>query len=301
MKPGENPQSAANLAPLPAQSIRIDDRNDSRLDPYRELKKTNQSRSSDWFIAEGKMVVRRLLTSRCRVRSVLLSEDRLESFGPQIPAGANLLVVPHALVSELVGFQFHAGVLACAERPRPGDAEMDAWPESALLVACPDVMLPDNMGSILRSAAAFGASALITGPQAADPYSRRAVRVSMGNIFQLDVFQPPDLRGFLQRLVAERGFEIVGGERIGGAEPLDCFHPAPRTVLMLGNEAHGIGAGWQMLCRRMVQVEMSETVDSLNVSTAAAILLYGLSRRRATAMSGSSAPVLPSTVERKPG
>jgi tRNA G18 (ribose-2'-O)-methylase SpoU len=169
--------------------------------------------------------------------------------------------------------------MACADRQLAGDKEIASWPESALLVCCPDTSLPDNLGSIIRLAGSFSASGLITGPRCVDPFSRRCVRVSMGNIFRLDIFQPQDLAGFLTGLKQRFGFEIVAGEQAGHAESLERFSPARRMVLMFGNEAHGLGPEWLGMSDRAVQIEMSPNVDSLNVSTAAAILLYGIRQR----------------------
>lgn len=257
---------------------RVQSMDDARLDPYRDLRRTNQTRWCPYFIAEGRQVVRRLLRSAFTVRSVLLGESRLASFGREVPAGVQVLAVPDAMCSQLVGFDFHAGVMACADRKPAGESEIAGWPGRALVVACPATVLPDNLGSILRLAAAFGARGVAVGPRAADPFSRRAVRVSMGNLFGLDVFQPPDLREWLAGLRSNHGFEIVAAERTEGAERLDRFVPRPRMVLVLGNEADGVTAEWMELADRVVEIGMAREVDSLNVSTAAAILLYGLSQ-----------------------
>jgi TrmH family RNA methyltransferase len=81
----------------------------------------------------------------------------------------------------------------------------------------------------------------------------------------------------LGRLIAGEGFEAVGASRSMRAEPLRQFVRSPRTILVLGNEATGLRADWEELCRREVTIEMSSEVDSLNVSTAAGILMYHLS------------------------
>ena len=263
-------------------TIHVNSINDPLLEPYRDLRHGNATRRTDWFVAEGKLVVRRLLKSDYQIRSILLSKKRTAEFESLIPAGTTVLAVDHEFCSQLVGFNFHAGVMACADRRLSGLTAMTNRTEQSLLVCCPETSLPDNMGSIIRLAASFSASGLITGPRSTDPFSRRSVRVSMGNIFGLDIFQPPDLGNFLTDLKQQFGFEIVAGEQTPNAEPLDRFAPAERTVLLLGNEAHGLDCEWLDLCDRAVQIEMSPEVDSLNVSTAAAIMLYGIRKRLGT-------------------
>lgn len=268
----------------------VHDLADPRLDPYRELRRTNATRSADWFIAEGKTVVRRLLNSRFPVRSVLLAEKRVAAFGPLIPATVPVLVVTEELCSRLVGFDFHAGVMACAGRQWGGLREIAAWPAAALVVCCPEVMLPDNLGSIARLAAGFGAVGLVTGPRAADPFSRRVVRVSMGNLFRLDVFCPADPAAWLNDLRRNCGFRIVGLEREPNAVDVAEFRRPARMVLVLGNEAHGLGRAWLDLCDAVIGIPMAHGVDSLNVAHAAAIALYGLARHDPAVEPGRSAP-----------
>jgi TrmH family RNA methyltransferase len=118
---------------------------------------------------------------------------------------------------------------------------------------------------------------VIAGPMSADAFSRRVVRVSMGNILSVPIFEPEDFEAELGRLIAGEGFEAVGASRSMRAEPLRQFVRSPRTILVLGNEATGLRADWEELCRREVTIEMSSEVDSLNVSTAAGILMYHLS------------------------
>ncbi len=259
--------------------IPIDSIDNPLLDPYRDLRNTKTSPLEDWFIAEGKLVVQRLLQSDYRIRSVLLSRKQTNTFVRQIPAGVKVLSVDHRLCSQLVGFDFHAGIMACAIRKPADEQQISRWPAQALLVCCPETSLPDNLGSILRLAASFSAQGVITGPRSVDPFSRRCVRVSMGNIFGLDIFQPENLPAFLLDLKKRYGFEIVAGERIPEAESLENFVPRRRMVFMLGNEAHGLGREWLDLSDRAVQIEMSPDVDSLNVSTAAAIILYRIRQR----------------------
>lgn len=257
----------------------IEQLDDPRLDVYRDLKKTNATRRSELLIAEGRLVVERLLAAEAwEVDSVLVSAERLDRIRGCLRPGGLVYVVSHALCSQLVGFNFHAGVLACGRRRPQRRVALESAAGRATLIACPQVSMPDNLGSIIRLAAAFRMSGVIVGPMSADPFSRRVVRVSMGNIFGLPVFEPENFEAELRRLVEAEGFEVVGASRSPRAERLGGFRRAERTLLVLGNEATGLRADWEALCAREVTIEMAEEVDSLNVSTAAGILMYAFSR-----------------------
>lgn len=271
---GDEPVTAG---PVYEQIERLED---TRLDVYRDLKRSNATRWSEVFIAEGRLVVERLLAAAdWEVESVLVSAERLERIKARLRPGVPVYVVSHAACSQLVGFNFHAGVLACGRRRRRRKVERQGgWSGAGkvTLVACPQVSMPDNLGSIIRLAAAFRIDGVIVGPMSADAFSRRVVRVSMGNILSVPIFEPEDFEAELGRLIADDGFEAVGASRSRRAEPLRSFERAERTVLVLGNEATGLRADWQAMCRREVTIEMSEEVDSLNVSTAGGILMYHL-------------------------
>jgi tRNA G18 (ribose-2'-O)-methylase SpoU len=254
---------------------------DPRLDPYRDLKRTNWTRHSSWFIAEGRWVVRRLLDSGWEMESVLLAENAVESFRGHIRDETPVLVLPAALVSQLVGFPFHAGVMACGRRVRRHSIE--EFPSlmelsQATLVACPHTVLPDNLGSIIRISAAFGVAAILVGPQSADPFSRRTIRVSMGNIFNMPIVEPDNLLQELERLRKTQDYKIVAATGATDATPLPQVDPGPRSVIVLGNEAHGIDPAIVDRSDLQVTIPMSGATDSLNVANAAAVLLYQFTR-----------------------
>jgi tRNA G18 (ribose-2'-O)-methylase SpoU len=253
---------------------------DPRLDPYRSLKQTNLTRDSGRFIAEGKLVVERLLASRFQVDSVLLSERRLPLWESLLRVGDSpVYVVSEETARQLLGFHFHAGVLACGRRgPRftVHDllAALDTEPH--LLVACPHMTDPDNLGSLIRVARALGVGGLLLGRGCCDPFSRRTLRVSMGNALELPIVESRDLADDLRCLQREHGFTLTATVVDPGAQPLHQTQGVPRDVLLLGNEAHGLGPEWRSFCDRQVTIPMSAGVDSLNVALAAGICLHWL-------------------------
>ena len=252
---------------------------DPRLDPYRSLKTATLQRKAGLFIAEGDKVVERLLESDFEVISILVSERRADAFRYLADSGIELLAVTDRLASQLVGFKFHAGVMACGRRkPSPGLAELAS--SSRLLVGCSRVDDPDNLGSIIRLCAVFGIDGLALGPGCADPFSRRVLRVSMGNGFRLPIAESANLAADLRRIKAEFEFQAIATVADERAEPLKAAPQLQRAIILFGNEAHGLDPALIALSDRCLTIPMRSGTDSLNVAVAAGIILYELSRNR---------------------
>ena len=254
---------------------------DPRLDVYRNLKTTNLTRWSGLFIAEGARVVRRLLESDYAVDQALVSEERLAEMRPHLPASLPTYVLPHVMAKALVGYNFHTGVLACGRRrPSPDLASIvRRGTGRLLLVVCPAVNDPDNLGSIIRTAAAFGVDAVVLGRECADPLSRRVLRVSMGNALFVPIVESRELESELVTIRDASGLDLVATVLDDAAEPLATAAVSPRTALVFGNEAHGLADDWSRLCQRRVTIPMQRGTDSLNVAVAAGIFLYHFTKQ----------------------
>lgn len=256
--------------------IRITSLEDPRLEPYRELKKTNATRWQGQFIVEGDKLVRRLLDSGLEVESVLAGEHLAAEFAALLPGQIPLLVVPTPEVPRIVGFNFHRGVLACGRRPasRPALDSLFSQRGPASLVICPQVLDPENLGSIVRSSAALGADGIVLGAGCCDVYCRRVLRVSMGAVFQLPIVTSSDIVADLTRLRDEAGFELVAAMLDADAQPLASAARPSRLGLLLGSEGHGLDAPIAALCQRRVTIAMCRGTDSLNVAVTSGLLLY---------------------------
>ena len=250
---------------------------DERLLPFRNLKRTNLTRWSGKMIAEGWRVVERLVQSGLAIDAILVSDRQWARLAPHLPAHLPILVLPHALAQQLVGYSFHAGVLACAIRPKPAALERWRNERGAVLVALPRTTDPDNLGQIVRISAAFGAAGLILGRGCADPYSRRALRVATGHTFNLPIRESEDLTGDLHAL-QQWGYEVIALERCDRAVPLESFALRTPAVILLGNESSGLDATWLDRADHVLTIPIAAGVDSLNVSVCAGIALYHLTR-----------------------
>ncbi len=258
----------------------VDTLGDSRLDPYRHLKDTNATRWTNTFVAEGEKLVERLLASGLEVESLLLESSYRERFAPLVDAVVPLLVVPPEWIEQIVGFNFHRGVLACARRPAHRKIENLnlLGKEELTLVVCPDVQDPENLGVILRNSAAFGVDAVLLGPQAADPFSRRVLRVSMGAAFHLPIVESADLQADLTICAAGWNVELWATVLRPQAKPLVQATRPRRLALVFGSEGHGLAERWIACCDTQLTIPMAAGTDSLNVAVASGIFLYEVTR-----------------------
>ena len=255
--------------------IPIDALADPRIADYRDLKDRELSRAGGKFIAEGEWVVRRLLASAYAADSVLLAERVAAELSPLVPPHVPVYVAPAELVSRIVGFRFHSGVIAVGRRsPTLTLAEwLPRLGPTATLVVLPEITSTENLGGLLRIAAGFGTDGVLLGPRCCDPFYRQAVRVSMGTVFKLALIHSADLDADLHQL-GQTGFERIATVLDPAAQPLATTPRRPRIALLLGNEAQGLSPRHTALCDRRVTIPMRLGTDSLNVTVAAGIFLY---------------------------
>ena len=263
------------------QLIRLDKLDDPRLEVYRNLKKTNVTRWTGEFITEGKKPTVRLLQSDFEVTSVLASEKHVDVVEPYLVgrrADVPLYVMPHTMCQILVGFQFHAGVLGCGVRkPTPKVSELIRPGERQLFVICPSTENRDNLGAIIRIAAAFGVSGIFLGKGCCEAFVRRTIRVSMGYALSIPIVEAgANLPSLVKELHDEHNVELVGSALDENAEVLaNADVDSERScAILLGNEDAGLNSDWIELCDRVVTIPMHGGIDSLNVSVAAGILLH---------------------------
>ena len=142
---------------------------------------------------------------------------------------------------------------------------------------------PGNVGSIIRSADAFGASGVIVTGHAADVYDPRAVRASTGSLFALPVVRSTSHRELAAWVAAQRArgcpIMIAGTDEHGDRDVFDVDFTQP-TLLLVGNEAAGLSSGWQELTDLTVNIPMTGAASSLNAATAATAVLYEIARQR---------------------
>jgi tRNA G18 (ribose-2'-O)-methylase SpoU len=254
---------------------------DPRLDDYRNVPDPDLLRARGIFIAEGRLVVRRLLeTPRFRTRSVLLTHAARAGLADMLNRRPDLpvYVVTQETMNEITGFNIHRGCLAIGERP-PALQWTGLVQGASLVVVLERVSNADNVGGIFRSAAAFGADAVLIGPACTDPLYRKAIRTSMGAALRMPFAAMPDWPDDLTRLRAE-GFRLLALTPSDRATPLRDSVPTGKVALLVGHEGEGLSRDVLAAADVCARVPMAAGVDSLNVSTAASIALYELASQR---------------------
>lgn len=255
----------------------VSEAGDPRLDDYRDLKEQRLKEASGKFVAESEGVVRKLLTSRLEVLSLLLTSTHLARLEAILPSALPVYLAPQAVVDQVAGFHVHRGCLAVGRRPR--DVRLPAGARTVVVLE--DLVDVDNVGALIRNAAAFDADAIVLSPRAADPYYRKAIRVSMGCVFALPILRCQRWPEDLLRLRDEHGLTIVGTVLDEAAQPLSALDWPERVAILFGAEGDGLAAGTKALCDRLVTIPMArEKADSLNVATAGALFLHDRARRR---------------------
>jgi tRNA G18 (ribose-2'-O)-methylase SpoU len=284
--------------------IAVDAADDPRLSGYTAVADERGLGRRGEFIAEGRFVVSRLIEGgRHELCSLLVNDAALNALAPQLVGlTAPIYVCAPRFFEALTGHHFHRGCLALAKRPPSADAlELSAGARS--LVVLDRVADADNVGSVFRSALAFGVDAVWLGPGSADPLSRKAIRTSMAASLRVpfatlraDWATPgsaaSDPRGAsdasrgarwpdcLDRL-REQGVELFAlSPREPATELRESLrgHDAAPFALLIGTEGEGLSAEVEERATRRVRIAMQPGVDSLNLGVAAGIALHSLSR-----------------------
>ncbi len=258
--------------------IQINDLSVPELEPFREMRHRNWTNESGIFIAEGPLLVERLIRSDYQVHSVLLDRKYYDHYASMVPSDADLLVIDHELVRDVVGFNFHRGVLGCGrrkpERTVAHDLSLQTFSSTETLMGIVGVQDPENLGGILRNCAALGVQNVVLGPGTADPLSRRVLRVSMGNALRLNLFRSRNMLTDLQSLRDTAGVQSIATSLLDGSEPLENMHRNSPVIILMGNEKLGLPIDIQLASDRRVRIDMELGTDSLNVTVAAGIVLH---------------------------
>jgi tRNA G18 (ribose-2'-O)-methylase SpoU len=260
--------------------IPIEDPADPRLADYVALNDVVARRgreSDEFFIAEGPVAIERLLLSDHHVRSVLVSSQKFERLAPLLQELREpVYVASTAVLKAVVGFDIHRGAVASAHRkPLPTlDVVVTNSRRIAVLEGLND---PENLGLIARSARAFGIEALVLDPTCIDPYYRRTVRVSMGEILFIPVARATEWPAALETIAAA-GFETWALTPRRDAADLWTMPVPPRLAVLLGAEGPGLTASARRAASTEVRIPIAPDVDSLNVAAAAAVAFAAISR-----------------------
>jgi tRNA G18 (ribose-2'-O)-methylase SpoU len=249
-------------------AIEIDDLLDARLADYRGLRERGRE-SDHYFIVEGLTAIERLLTSDYPVRSVLLTHAthaRLAGRADEVTT----YIISAEEMSTVAGVNLHRGAVASASR-LPSPSLTTVLPAARRIVMLEGINDHENLGAIARTARGLGADALLLDPTCADPFYRRSVRVSMGELLHLPIVRCMQWATTFDE-VAAAGFETWALTPSDEAVDIFTLRPPERWALVVGAEGPGLSAETLARCRN-VRIPMHNGVDSLNVGHAVAAAL----------------------------
>ena len=252
---------------------------DPRLADYVELPDPAARRRierDELFVVEGVTAITRLLSSGHRIRSVLVTPQALATDVDLDGVDAPVYVASREVLASTVGFDLHRGAVAVAER-RPLPSVAEAVAGASRIAVLEGLNDPENLGAIARSARAFGIGALVLDPTCIDPYYRRTIRVSMGEVLFLPVARAATWPGDLATL-GSLGFETWALTPDPAAEPIWSLDVPPRVAVVLGAEGPGLSRRARAAVARHVRIPIDPDVDSLNVGHAAAVAFAVVAR-----------------------
>ena len=271
--------------------MEITDFHAPELDPYARLTQ-NQLRNrlepeKGIFIAESPKVIDRALDAGYKPVSLLM--ERKQITGPAAGilsrcGDAPVYTADREMLAELTGFELTRGVLCAFRRPAPRPVE-ELCRDARRVAVLEGIVDSTNVGAIFRSAAALNMDAVLINPSCCDPLCRRAVRVSMGTVFQVPWGQlgetPADWPEKGMDILHSLGFKTAAMALSDRSVSIDDEQLAkePKLAIVLGTEGDGLAAGTIASCDYTVKIPMSHGVDSLNVAAASAVAFWQLGKQ----------------------
>ena len=269
--------------------LEITDFQDPALDIYARLTENQLVNRADpdnaMFIAESPNVIHRALDAGCEPVSMLLERKHIEGQAKEIIARCGeipIYTAPLPVLTQLTGFPLTRGVLCAMKRPNlPQPREI--LQHARRVAVLENIMNPTNLGAIFRSAAALNMDAILLTPACTDALYRRAVRVSMGTVFQIPwTYLQEDWPEPGMSLLRELGFKTAAMALREDTVSIDdpALLAEPRLAIILGTEGDGLAETTIANCDYTVKIPMSHGVDSLNVAAASAVAFWQLGRIR---------------------
>lgn len=189
------------------------------------------------------------------------------------------------LLETIVGFRMHQGIMGVARVP--SEPDLDELVQSSksphLFVAIDGLVFAENVGVVVRNCVAFAVQGILVGPTSASPYLRRAVRNSMGTVFQIPVIHTTSLSDSLMNLRVSHGTSVL----VADAHTDTSLYDQDLTkdiCLVFGNEDAGVSPDVEPCASIVARIPMESSVDSLNVASASAVALSEVSRQRGTSL-----------------
>jgi len=248
--------------------IKITEANDPRIAEFISIR-DHVLNSNDLIVAESEKLFLQFRASGRTIHKVLATPAFIERHQLN---GENIFAADKNILESVAGFKIHFEVLLLAEKPK--DVPLNELDNRIILLN--GLSSPENVGSIVRSSAAFGIKSMITDEQTCSPFLRRCIRVSMGNIFAMKTHHAINVRGDLKKL-KDLGYTILTTANVPGSIDLATYTFPEKCVLIIGSEGHGVGQDILDNSDHILRINIDPQVAHLNASNAAAIFLSHMS------------------------
>ena len=264
--------------------IEITDPGDERVRDYFTLTdvalRTKVEPERGLYLAESEKVIRRALAAGHRPRSFLMGKRWITDLSDLVEQaesqGVPVYFAQAGVIEAMTGFHLHRGALASMHRP-PLVTPQSLLRDAARVIVLEDIVDHTNVGAVFRSAAALGVDAVMITPRCADPLYRRAVRVSMGTVFQVPWTRIEPWPSGLQ-VLRDHGFTVAAFALGDGAISLDdlAANQPDRLAMAFGTEGDGLSRLAVKGADLVVKIPMAQGVDSLNMAAASAVAIWAL-------------------------
>jgi len=258
--------------------IELNTLEDKELEEFTKLKASTLLKN-DSIIIESFKVIHKAIHNQIKVKKLLTTKELWKKFELQF---SDLLksqkfpvfLLPQNLINSMVGQSFHGGMMAICERPHRGINFKEGLP----ILVLNGLSSPENVGAIIRSATGFNVFNILLDKKTCHPHIKRAIRVSMGNVFFCNLHQADNLQKTLNELKSE-GYELISLANQESAWPLTQFRFNKKSCLIIGSEGHGIDQEVLDLSTDIIKIPMNEEVMHFNAACASSIGLYEFSRQ----------------------
>ncbi|MBY0415129.1 MAG: hypothetical protein K2Q18_13240 [Bdellovibrionales bacterium] len=225
--------------------------------------------SNNLIVTETEKIYLQLKASGRLIHKILCLPAFAEKYSLQ---GDNIFIADKNILEKVAGFKIHFEVLMLAERPK--DSALNDLDDKIILLN--GLTSPENVGSIVRSSAAFKINSIISDEKTCSPHLRRCIRVSMGNIFSMKTYHSINLRGDLKKL-KDLGYSVLSTANIPGSIDLKSYAFPDKYVLIIGSEGNGIDQDIINSSDSVLKIKIDPQVAHLNAANAAAIFLSQMS------------------------
>lgn len=260
------------------EKVEIDSLDDKRLEEFTKLKASTLLRN-DSIVIESYKVIHKAIHNHIKIKKLLTTKELWNEFEKEFSEYLEdqdfpIFLLPQNLINSIVGQSFHGGMMAICERPHRGINFKEGLP----ILVLNGLTSPENVGAIIRSATGFNIFNILLDKKSCHPHIKRAIRVSMGNVFFCHIHEAESLEVTLKELKDE-GYDVLSLANLESAKPIREYAFKKKSCLIVGSEGHGVDQNILELSTDIIKIPMNEEVMHFNAACASSIALYEFSSK----------------------